>query len=105
MWNLLNYKYSKWKEICGIVEDNHNLYYFRNYQDIIKKYKTSSRSTLGKYKHATKENPYIIYKTNLKFFFSNEFIPIEKDAVPIEESLGLLQTNIGKSCDANTEIN
>lgn len=27
-----------------------------------------------------------------------------KEAVPIEESLELLQTNIGEGCDANTEI-
>lgn len=30
--------------------------------------------------------------------------PLKETAVPIEESMELLQTNIGEDCDVNTEI-
>ena len=35
---------------------------------------------------------------------SDTFIPIKIEAVSIEESSELLQTNIGEGCDANPEI-
>lgn len=65
----------------------------------------SSRSTILKHGDADKLNPYIIKKTNYKIYFSNEYIPFEEIAVPIEKSTELLESNIGESCNANPEIN
>lgn len=64
----------------------------------------TSKSTLSKHSNASIDNPYVMKKTNNKFYYSNEFLPFDKDAVLIEESSELLQTNIGEGCDANTEI-
>lgn len=41
-----------------------------------------------------------------KFHYSNEYIPVNVEAVPIEKSSELLSGNIGKSPkEDNTEIN
>lgn len=88
-----------------IVKDNENIKYFRNLIDIPNFYGVSSKSTLSKHIDSTIDNPYIIYKTNLKFFFSDEFIPIKEDAVPVQECLGLLSTKNGEDCDVNTVVN
>lgn len=41
-----------------------------------------------------------------KFYYSNEYIPVSVEAVPIEKSSELLSGNIGKSPKKdNTEIN
>lgn len=67
----------------------------------------SSKSTLGKHADARKENPYIIRSNGAKFYYSNEYIPIEKGyAVPIEKSSELLSGNIGENpAKENPEIN
>lgn len=68
---------------------------------------SSSKSTLSKQGSATKENPYLIRKSNCLFYYTNEFIPITGyEAVPIEESSELLSGNIGETPEMdNTEIN
>lgn len=67
----------------------------------------SSKSTLSKHGNASKENPYLIRKSNSLFYYTNEFIPITGyEAVPIEESSELLSGNIGETPEMdNTEIN
>jgi hypothetical protein len=41
----------------------------------------------------------------VKIYKNNEYIPVTEEAVPIEESLELSQTNIGESPELdNTEI-
>ena len=68
---------------------------------------SSSKSTLSKHGDATKENPYLIRKSNCLFYYTNEFIPITGyGAVPIEESSELLSGNIGETPEMdNPEIN
>lgn len=58
-----------------IAEDNNgNLYYYRKLPHLVRQF-GSSRSTLTRYlKTSTKDNPYIIPKTNVKVYYSNEFI-------------------------------
>lgn len=58
-----------------IAEDtNGNLYYYRKLPHLINQF-GSSKSTLTRYlKTATKNNPYIIPKNNVKVYYSNEFI-------------------------------
>jgi group I intron endonuclease len=64
-----------------------------------------STSMLQKHSNATKEHPYCPTKTNVKIYKNNEYIPVTEEAVPIEESLELSQTNIGESPELdNTEI-
>lgn len=88
-----------------IVEDSFgNLKYYRTITDCAKDNK-SSKSTLSKHTNVTSDNPYIIKQTKNKFYFSDSFIPLKETAVPIEESLELLLTNIGGGCDASPEIN
>jgi hypothetical protein len=67
----------------------------------------SSKSTLNKHSDATKENPYLIRKSNCKFYYSNEYIKITGlEAVPIEESSELSLGNIGRTPELdNAEIN
>lgn len=60
---------------------------------------------LRKHNNATKENPYCPTKVNVKIYKTDEYIPVTEEAVPIEESLELLQTNIGENPEMdNTEI-
>lgn len=70
-------------------------------------YTQSSKSTLGKQSKATRSNPYLIKQSNFKFYYSNEYIPINIDkAVPIEKSLELSSGNIGETPEmGNSEIN
>lgn len=65
----------------------------------------STRSTLSKHGDATRKNPFIVKKSKHKVYYSDEYIPYENTAVPIEKSLELLESNIGESCNANPEIN
>ena len=52
-----------------------------------------------------KNNPYFIRKSGYKFYYSNEYLPVQIDtAVLVEKSQELLQDNIGEDCDVNTEI-
>lgn len=54
----------------------------------------------------TIDKPYFIPNTNNKIYFSNEYIEIKDFAVPIEESLELLSSDIGKRLiEENPEIN
>lgn len=78
-----------------------NLWYFRTLPDCANKCGTSS-STLSKHKEASKSNPYIIKKTNYKFYYSDEYYPVQIDtAVLVEKSQELLQTENGEVCDDN----
>jgi hypothetical protein len=89
-----------------IIEDNiNNKYYFKSTSDAIKFIGCSSTSTFKKHSDARVNSPYFILKSKYKLYFSNIFIPYEKDAVLIEESLELLQINIGESWNVNPEIN
>lgn len=89
-----------------IIEDNNsNMYYFKGVPDALKFLNCSSTSTLKKHSDARKDSPYNIPNSIYRMYFSNIFIPYNKDAVLIEESLELLQTNIGEDCDVNPEIN
>jgi group I intron endonuclease len=83
------------------------LTYFRNLAECAKFCK-SSRSTLNKHHDASISNPFIIKKSNYKFYYSDKYIPVvyEQTAVPLEESSELLSGNIGKSPETeNPEIN
>lgn len=80
------------------------LFYFRTLPDCAEKC-GSSQSTLSKHRDATKNNPYFIRKSGYKFYYSNEYLPVQIDtAVLVEKSQELLQDNIGEDCDVNTEI-
>lgn len=62
---------------------------------------------MGKHGDASKENPYLIRKSNSLFYYTNEYYPITGfEAVPIEKSSELLLGNIGESPinKDNTEI-
>lgn len=85
------------------IEDNGDLIYYRSYQKCAEAANCCSE-TLRNHNYATIDNPYIVEKSGLKFCVSDKFIPLKETAVPIEESLELLQTNIGGDCDVNTEI-
>ena len=89
-----------------ICDKDGKLTYYRTLIDCARN-NFSSKSTLSKHSNATKENPYIIKQTGAKFFYSDEYIPVELEAVPIEESSELLSGNIGGSPNSedNTEIN
>ena len=68
------------------------------------KYFGISRSMIFKNLNATKENPYISKKFDLKLYFTKTFIKIT-NAVPLEESKELLSGNIGEiSGKENPEI-
>ena len=96
---------SKWGKYAIIERDGHITYYREIVTAALEN--GSSKSTLSKHGDATKENPYLIRKSNCLFYFSNEFIPITGyEAVPIEESSELLLGNIGETPEMdNTEIN
>ena len=96
-----NSKFGKYL-ICEDI--NGNLTYFRTLTDCARDNFTS-KSTLSKHSNASKEHPYIIQKTQNKFYYSNEYIPIQIEAVHIEKSYELLQDKIGEDCDVNTEVN
>ena len=111
MYELINYinknylvansKYGKYI----ICEDNSKLIYYRTLVDCARD-NFSSKSTLSKHSDASINEPYIIKQTKRKFYYSNEYIPVSVEAVPIEKSSELLSGNIGKSPkEDNTEIN
>lgn len=87
-----------------ICEDDNGLIYYRTLIDCARD-NFSSKSTLSKHTTATKENPYIIRQSKRKFYYSNEYIPVNVKAVSIEKSSELLSGNIGESPEMdNTEI-
>ena len=64
-----------------------------------------SDSMIRKNKEATKDNPYLPTKANVKIYRSKEYIPLTGEAVPIEESLELSSSKIGGSpIEGNTEV-
>jgi len=81
------------------------IYYYKSISECAKA-NNASASTLRKNTHFNEDVPYTIRSNGYKLYVTNKFIPIStNDAVPIEESSELLQTNIGEGWDANTEIN
>lgn len=95
-----NSKYGKYI----ICEDDSKLIYYRTLVDCARD-NFSSKSTLSKHSDASINEPYIIKWTKRKFYYSNEYIPVSVEAVPIEKSSELLSGNIGKSPEMdNTEI-
>lgn len=88
-----------------IVEyPNGRLEYFRTTKQCAKTIGISD-SMIRKNCRATKEIPYVPTKINVKIYRSNEYIPIEESAVPIEESLELQASKIGESLTLdNTEV-
>lgn len=98
---------SKWGKYIIIENVNTgNIKYYRELNTAAFE-NNSSKSTLGKHGNASKDNPYLIRKSNCLFYYSDEYIPITGyEAVPIEESSELLSGNIGESPEMdNTEIN
>lgn len=80
------------------------LEYFRTAKQCAKTIGISA-SMIIKNCRATKEIPYIPTKVNVKIYRSNEYIPIEESAVPIEESLELQASRVGGSPKMdNTEV-
>ena len=58
-----------------IAEDiNGNLYYYRTLPNLIKQFGSSKSTLIRNLKIATRENPYIIPKNNVKIYYSNNFI-------------------------------
>lgn len=77
---------SKWGKYIIVEDSKGNIKYYRELMNAAQD-NSSSKSTLGKHGDATKENPYLIRKSNCLFYYSNEYIPITGyEAVPIEES-------------------
>lgn len=87
-----------------ISEINSQITYHHSTADCANKYGIST-SMIKKY--ASKINiPYVPNKAPfVKIYYTDVFIPISKDAVPVEESQELLQIKNGESCDANTVVN
>lgn len=98
----INSKFGKYL----ICEDSSGIKYYRTLTECAKD-NSSSKSTLSKHSNATKDNPYLIKQSQRKFYYSNEYIPINVEAVPIEKSSELLSGNIGENptIEGNTEIN
>lgn len=96
---------SKWGKYI-IVEKEGKIKYYRELITAAQE-NSSSKSTLGKHGDASRENPYLIRKSNSLFYYTNEYYPITGyEAVPIEESSELLSGNIGESLKIeNAEIN
>ena len=100
--NAFKYISQSKEDIYLIGEKEGVITYFKSIPSLVSFYGVSSRSTLVKHKDATKDNPYIPRNTNIKIYWSKEFIPYRPSID--EKSNGLLQDNIGEGCDANTEI-
>lgn len=98
----INSKFGKYL----ICENSSGMKYYRTLTECARD-NFSSKSTLSKHSNATKENPYIIRQSQRKFYYSNEYIPVNVEAVPIEKSSELLSGNIGENptVEDNTEIN
>lgn len=96
---------SKWGKYIIIEKDN-KIKYYRELVTAARE-NNSSKSTLSKHGDASKDNPYLIRKSNSLFYYTNKYIPITGfEAVPIEESSELRSGNIGETPEMdNTEIN
>ena len=87
-----------------ISDDQGKLSYYRNFVECAKGI-NSSASTLKKHTDATRENPFVVKKSNIKFFISSNYIDIDVEAVPVEESQELQSSKIGESpAKDNTEV-
>lgn len=96
---------SKFGKYIVCEDEKGNLTYYRTLVDCARD-NFSSKSTLSKHSNATKNNPYIIRQSKRKFYYTNDYIPVKQNAVPIEESSELLSGNIGETPEmGNTEIN
>ena len=103
--NLIKYNSKNFKEDKYLIaEYNNELHYYKTIQNLLDDIKCSCKSTICAHYNATKEHPYIPKNTDIKIYFSTEFIKYK--AVPIEKSSELLSGNIGgKTLVENTEIN
>ena len=79
--NILTYSSKDCNKKYFIAEVNNEYYYFKNVQNFIDKFHCSSASTLKKHSNATINNPYCIPNTNIKIFYSKEFVGLSR---PIE---------------------
>ena len=102
--NVFKYKTNDKRTCYLIIEDSEELYYFRTTQKAVDFMNASSASTLKKHNKTSKDFPYLVPNTNYKMYMSDTFIPNKEKAVLVEESLEILQTNIGEDCDVNPEI-
>jgi group I intron endonuclease len=101
--HLLKYNSKNFKEDKYLIaEISGERKYFKTIQSLLDCIKCSCKSTISSHLDATKENPYIPKNTDIKIYFSKEYIKYA--AVPGEESQELLQTKIGEGCDANPEV-
>lgn len=103
--NLIKYNSKNFKEDKYLIaEYNNELHYYKTIQNLLDYIKCSCKSTIYAHYNATKEHPYIPKNTDIKIYFSTEFIKYK--AVPIEKSSELSLGNIGgKTLVENTEIN
>ena len=103
--NLLKYSSKNFKEEKYLISEiNGEIQYHKTIKNLIDSIKCSCKSTISAHLDATKDNPYIPKNTNIKIYFSKDYI--EYTAVPIEKSSELLSGNIGgKTQVENTEIN
>lgn len=76
-------------------KDKESLVYHRSYSACAKIVECSPE-TLRNHIDATIDNPYTIVKSGLNYCVTDKYIPLKETAVPIEESMELLQTNIGE---------
>lgn len=98
-YNSKNFKENKYL----IAEINGDRKYFKTIQGLLDYIKCSCKSTINAHQDATIDNPYIPKNTDIKIYFSKDFI---KYAVPIEESSELSSGNIGEKPEMeNPEIN
>lgn len=110
--DLINYIYKNFfklfnaKKIYLITEkENGELIYHKNKKNCAI-FNNVSIPCIDKHLLASIENPFLPKKNNNKVYFSNIFYPIKGKAVPIEKSLELLESNIGKKLFIeNPEIN
>lgn len=91
--NILTYNSKDPNKKYFIAEIDNDFYYFKNVQSFVNNFHCSSSSTLKKHSDATLLNPYIIPNTNIKIFYSKEFIGLSRSN---EESLEELSGNIGE---------
>lgn len=103
--NLLKYSSKNFKEEKYLISEiNGEIQYHKTIKNLIDSIKCSCKSTISSHLDATKDNPYIPKNTNIKIYFSKDYI--EYAAVPIEKSSELLSGNIGETPEMdNTEIN
>ena len=78
------------------IKNNGDMEYYLSKPDCAKSNDTS-KGALDHHKDATIEKPFIPYKSKVKIFYSNIFLPIESEAVPIKKFSELSLGEIGES--------